>query len=82
MHVLAHKEIFVTRREANFDRACDEAYSQAIELLGINEDGHSSQVKGWERSNCCIRITFVRYQCLGSTHTYTFCGDAVQGGPD
>lgn len=65
-------EVTAERTEANFDRACDEAYSLAIRLFGISEDGHSQRVLGWERFRCWIELTFDVYQRVGNTHFYTF----------
>lgn len=80
--ILKSEEIYITRKEANFDRACDEAYNSTVSLLGIDDDGHAS-VKGWIRSSCHVRIQFVRYEYVGSMagheHTYVFLGQAVKG---
>jgi len=82
MKILKSEQIFITRKEANFDRACDEAYTMAAHLLGMTENGHST-IKGWDRSSCSIRVKFVRYEHTGSmvghTYTYVFLGEAVKG---
>lgn len=80
--ILKSEKIVITRREANFDRACDEAYQRAVAMLGIDEDGHANRVKGWERSSCCIRVVFEKYEHIGSMvgheHNYYFRGEAVK----
>lgn len=66
------RDITITRFEANFDRACDEAYRLAVSMFGINEDGHSERIKDWERSRCWIQLDFVSYIRSGQEHCYTF----------
>lgn len=79
--ILKSEQIVVTRRESNFDRACEEAYGRAVVIMGIDDCGHSS-VKGWDRSSCCIRVVFDRYEHTGSMvgheYTYIFRGEAVK----
>jgi hypothetical protein len=80
--ILATEPIVVSRREAHFDRACDEAYRMAVSLFSIDDYGHSRRVAGWERSACSIRVTFQSYECSGSMggieHTYQFKAEAVK----
>lgn len=81
--ILKSKKIYIARKEANFDRTCNEAYDQAIALLGIDDDGHADQIKGWDRSSCYIRVVFEGYQHTGSMggqeYQYVFRGEAVKG---
>lgn len=65
-------EITVHRTEANFDRACDSAYSMAVGMFGINDDGHSTNVNGWERSASWIEVVFDKYVRHGHDHLYSF----------
>lgn len=65
-------EIIITRTESNFDRACDSAYYQAVFHFGINEDGHSTKLSKWERSDSSICVKFISYQRVGNTHIYKF----------
>ena len=65
-------EITIDRSEANFDRASDSAYSMAVGMFGIDEDGHSSNVEGWERSSSWIEVVFDTYLRHGHTHLYAF----------
>jgi hypothetical protein len=71
-------EIVVGRNESGFDRACDEAYRSALQKFRIDEDGHSSAVKGWERSQCWIELEFKSYSRSGCNHTYVFTASAKQ----
>lgn len=64
--------VVITRSEANFDRACDEAYKYALQCFGIDQDGHSKLINGWERSQCCIEIKFREYLRMSNEHTYIF----------
>jgi len=65
-------KILVTRSEANFDRACDNAYSQALMYFEIDEDGHSRRVRDWQRSRCWIEVHYVTYRRIGGDHVYIF----------
>lgn len=65
-------EISIMRQESNFDRACDAAYQYAIMRFDIDQDGHSSRIRGWERSRCSIEISFVSYIRTGNEHLYVF----------
>jgi hypothetical protein len=76
------EEIVVTRREANFDRACDEAYCQAVAYFGIDEDGHSDRVKDWERSDCWLEVEFSKYTRVGQDHCYKFLLHAEKHDPE
>ena len=66
----------VSRAEPNFDRASDEAYRYALEMFGADDDGHLSNVDGYDRSNCCLHVRFVDYTRVGGmggqSHDYTF----------
>ncbi len=68
--------ILVTRKEANFDRACDEAYRQAIGAFEVDESGHIINVEGAERSDHGMFVEFDSYQVSGSmvgiVHYYSF----------
>jgi hypothetical protein len=81
--ILKSEKIVVTRKESNFDRACEEAYSRAVMIMGIDDCGHSDRVKGWDRSRCHIQVVFERYEHIGSMvgheYNYIFRGEAVRG---
>lgn len=62
----------VTRSEANFDRASDEAYRYSINYFEIDEYGHSRRVKDWERCCCWIELEFLGYVRCGNDHHYRF----------
>lgn len=72
------RNVTVQRTEANFDRACDEAYRSFLSVFGIDDDGRSKWIKGWERSSCHIEMTFTNYKRTGSQHLYDFVGYAVK----
>jgi len=65
-------DIVITRTESGFDRACDSAYKTALSRFGINEDGHSNRVTGWERSSCYIEVNSLRYIRTNNEHNYLF----------
>lgn len=65
MQIGEKKEISIYRTECHFDRACESAYRHAVSLLGIDEDGHSGEVNGWERSSCSVCVEFVSFQIRG-----------------
>ena len=66
------EKITVTRSESNFDRACDLAYKMALIRFAIDEDGYSSKLPDWQRSDSWIEIKFVSYKCCGNDHYYIF----------
>lgn len=75
-------QIIVDREESNFDRACDSAYVMAVGMFGIDEDGHSSRINGWERSSCWIEVVFDSYVRHGSRHMYGFLAYPRKAEPD
>jgi len=78
MQIGKTEEINISRSESNFDKACDSAYSMALNIFGINEDGHSLKLQEWERASCCIELSFVTYYRIGYSHTYTFSAKAIK----
>lgn len=50
----------IRRDEANFDRACDEAYRHARMLLGLDDDGNLTNVPDADRS-ASIVLEFNRF---------------------
>lgn len=62
----------IYRKEANFDRACDEVFNHALMILEIDEYGHSDKVEEWDRSSCSIEIQFVKYTRFNHEHNYVF----------
>jgi hypothetical protein len=64
--------IVIDRNESGFDRACDAAFRMAISTFKIDDDGHTSRVEGWHRSQCWVEVEFARYIRSGCNHTYTF----------
>jgi len=64
--------IVIDRNESGFDRAADAAFRMAISKFGIDDDGYTDRVEGWERSKCWVEVEFVRYIRSGCNHTYTF----------
>ncbi len=80
--ILKSEQIIVTRRESNFDRACEEAYRSTCSMLGLDEDGYCNRVMRWERSTCSIRVIFEKYEHSagmgGHEYTYIFRGEAVK----
>lgn len=62
----------LSRHDANFDRASDTAYEIARRKFGVDENGHTELVNGWERSTCSIAVKFLGYERVGETHVYDF----------
>jgi len=83
MKTIASDKFTNTRKEANFDRACEEAYRYALMVFGIDDSGHSQKLKGWDRSSCCIKVTFLSYSQVGSMgghdYNYEFLIEAIKG---
>ena len=59
------KIIAIIRDEPNFDRACDEAYRQALRIWDVDEDGHINGVPDSERSTDSIVVEFTKYHRTG-----------------
>lgn len=80
--ILKSQEIWISRKESNFDRACDAAYDQAIQSFGVDDCGHS-RIEGWQRSRCWIQVSFKRYLHVGSmsghSYQYWFLAEAMKG---
>ncbi len=76
------ENIIVDRNESGFDRACDAAFRMAIARFGVDDNGHSSRVEGWERSQCWVEVEFLRYVRSGCNHTYTFSAMVRKVEPD
>lgn len=76
MTVLAEETFMVTRTEANFDRACDSALKQALDLFEVEEDGYWHSIPGVDRPTCSVVVDFVKYRhvgtMMGSIHEYSF----------
>jgi hypothetical protein len=71
-------QVYAHRQEANFDRACDEAFKSALCLFGIDEDGDSTRVAGWKRYSCRVDIAFNKYVRMGCEHCYSFTATTVK----
>jgi hypothetical protein len=59
-------DFYIRRQETNFDRACDDAQSRALEMLGADDYGHMNKVPGWHRSTDAISIKFISLSMDGS----------------
>ena len=68
----------IVRSESNFDKACDQAWYQAINRFGIDEDGHSSLLLKWERNCCSINVTFVKLSFNNNEFVYEFEAAALK----
>ena len=59
----------------DFDRACTDAYNEAVWRFGIDESGHAEDAR-FPRSSSNLHVKFVGYECSGSMMgqemTYTF----------
>lgn len=62
---LAQAVIHITRREPNFDRACEEAYRRALVMFGCDDYGHLRKVPNFDRSSDCIVVEFHSYRHIG-----------------
>lgn len=68
--------IIISRKEANFDRASDEAYNQALTRFGVDEDGYIKNVVDSWRSTDSLIVKFEEYSRIGNMcgqdHVYSF----------
>lgn len=75
------RPILVTRSEANFDRACDEATRRLASVLEIDDCGHPADNR-FDRQNCSITLKFVSFELHtgmgGSTYVYIFEASLTQ----
>lgn len=69
-------KIDISRSEACFDRACDEAYQRALSEFDVDDCGHFNNVEKAQRSKHSISVKFVSYTCSGGmggqSHRYQF----------
>ena len=69
-------DFFITREEADYDRACDEAYRHALMLFDVDDCGHILSIKDSERSTDSIMVQFVKHcqhgGMSGRCHRYDF----------
>lgn len=72
----------VFRTEANFDKACELAWAEAIRRAGIDEDGHSSVIPDWERSNCELDVEFKSLRMTHGGLSYKFAFVAIKNEDD
>ena len=47
------------------ERAFDMARRQALNIFGIDDHGHSSRIKGWERCCCSVNIKQIAFSASG-----------------
>jgi len=59
-------DIEIIRKELNFDKACDEAYQQAVFLFGCDENGYLENVKDSDRASDLVVLEFKLFQIVGS----------------
>lgn len=66
---------YVSRADANFDRACDTAHHRACAIFDVDDCGHIYNVD-CHRSSSSIQIKFVGYEMGlgmdGHSHIYLF----------
>jgi hypothetical protein len=77
MYQLGEKvAIDITRQEADFDRACDEALRQALRLFGVDANGYPRNVHNVDRSSATIVVEFLgctlTASMMGREHLYRF----------
>jgi len=70
-------EIRTSPMAFGFDYACSKAIENALRDFGIDENGHSDKVKGYERSEHNIHVELKGYKAEGChvgrwTHIYSF----------
>lgn len=49
-----------------FKTACSKARCEALDIFGVNMDGHLANVVGSDRSSCSIVVTFSTVEMRGS----------------
>lgn len=61
-------QVLVSRSggEPGFDRACEQAYRQALDLFGCDEDGHLHYVRDSCRSTDTVVVEFARCRHYGN----------------
>ena len=61
-------QIVVSRNggEPNFDKACEQAYSLALQKFGCDDDGHFNNVKDSDRTSDRVVIEFKSYRHIGT----------------
>lgn len=59
-------DIYVSRQEPNFDRACDMAYKMALMRFDCDDCGHLNNVKDSDRSSDSVIVEFKSYRHSGS----------------
>jgi hypothetical protein len=71
----------VCREQANFDRACNQAFELAFNQIGLDEDG-GAELAGWDRASCRVAVSFSGYGASigmdGPTYVYEFKAMAVK----
>lgn len=68
-------DIYITRTESDFDRACDEGYRMALFKLGVDDAGYANNVKGAGRQGVikCRSISYTHSASMvGHEHLYHF----------
>ena len=68
--------IHISRKEANFDRACDSARHMALSYFGCDDDGYLTNVEDSVRSRDFVVLILLKYQAsfsmAGCSHDYFF----------
>jgi hypothetical protein len=79
--VLWTDTVKVYREEANFDRACNQAFGLAFNQIGLDEDG-GAELAGWDRASCRVAVSFSGYGASigmdGPTYVYEFDATAIK----
>lgn len=70
----------VSREDANFDRACDNAWAAALSLFGVDTDGYFMAISP-ARRDVILCVKFDSYRLCssmgGPRHTYYFTAKVV-----
>jgi len=76
MHLGEIRQIPISRRDAHFDRATEEAYRQACFIVGVDQDGYINNVEGATRSGSTLMVEWKSLHVEGGMggirYIYTF----------
>ncbi len=76
MRELGRRTVFVHQCCLDLNAAFGQAQRQALREFDVDEDGHSN-LQGWERSRCCVRVKHVSTSTTVGESGYWLKFDAV-----
>lgn len=64
--------VYISDSTRPLERAVEKLKELCILSYGIDEDGHSTKVKDWERSRCSIESELVKTSFIVSSNVFRF----------